>query len=145
MVYHAKSTDELLSVAEAVIGQVEEGYRVILLYGEMGAGKTTFAKALCQQLGVMEPVSSPTFSLIQEYRSPGHGVIYHMDFYRLEKDTDLQQIGLAEYLDSGNICLIEWPGLAMTYFSMPHLQIEIIPGQDNIRILRVTKHDAVDT
>ncbi|MEO5906363.1 MAG: tRNA (adenosine(37)-N6)-threonylcarbamoyltransferase complex ATPase subunit type 1 TsaE, partial [Saprospiraceae bacterium] len=136
--------DGLAVVVEALTSLVEKDYRIILLEGELGAGKTTLVKALCQEWGVMNPVSSPTFSLVQEYESPGQGTIYHMDFYRLDKIQDLEQIGLDEYLDSGNICLIEWPELGMPYFTMPHVRVVITPEKDNIRNLRITTNDAVD-
>ena len=109
MLMTARSLDDLNLVAEAVLQHFDAGYRLLLLRGEMGAGKTTFVKALCQLAGVMDPVTSPTFSLVQEYRSPSYGPIYHMDFYRLASPRELSNIGLEEYLDSGNICLIEWP------------------------------------
>ena len=92
----------------------------------------------------MEPVSSPTFSLIQEYLSPGLGKIYHMDLYRLEKQRDLEQIGFEEHLDSANLCFIEWPELANAYFTMPHLMVEIKSENNNIRNFRITTYDAVD-
>ena len=95
-------------------------------------------------LGVMDPVSSPTFSLVQEYYSPSRGTIYHMDLYRLEKEEDLQQIGFSEYLDSGNICLIEWPGLGNAYYIMPHVEVDISVESGNIRNFKITTHDAVD-
>ena len=113
MLIKAHSLDELDAVAEALISCFDAGYRVVLINGELGSGKTTMVKALCQFLGVMDPVSSPTFSLIQEYDSPSVGVICHMDLYRLKSPEELEQIGFSEYLESGNVCLIEWPALGI--------------------------------
>jgi|TARA_B110000240_G_scaffold197030_1_gene250923 tRNA threonylcarbamoyladenosine biosynthesis protein TsaE len=83
--------------------------RIYAFVGKMGAGKTTFIKALCCSLGVEEEVSSPTFSLVNEYRGSVEKTIFHFDFYRIETETEAYDIGLEEYLDSGNYCFIEWP------------------------------------
>ena len=83
--------------------------RIYAFVGKMGAGKTTFIKALCCSLGVEEQVSSPTFSLVNEYRGSVEKTIFHFDFYRIETETEAYDIGLEEYLDSGNYCFIEWP------------------------------------
>lgn len=145
MLIKARSLDELNLVAEALIELFEKEYRVVLLRGEMGAGKTTLVKVLCQLMGVMEPVTSPTFSLVQEYRSPSYGQLYHMDFYRLHSADDLTQIGLEEYLDSGNICLIEWPDIAKSYFDIPYIDVEVSVDPNNIRNFKLIVHDEVDT
>lgn len=137
--------DELNLVAEALIDLFEKDFRIVLLKGEMGAGKTTLVKALCQQMGVMEPVTSPTFSLVQEYRSPSYGQIYHMDFYRLRNVDELIQIGVEEYLDSGSICLIEWPDIAKSYFNIPYIDVEVSVDPNNIRNFKLIIHDQVDT
>ena len=81
----------------------------VALYGEMGAGKTTFTKALCRVLGVVDGVNSPTFTLINEYRTENDDTIYHFDFYRIEKLEEAFDIGFEEFIYSGNLCLIEWP------------------------------------
>src|SRR6478735_9033417 len=82
---------------------------VVIFEGEMGAGKTTFIKAICRELGVTEAVSSPTFSLVNEYEGRDGKRIYHFDFYRLNEEREALDIGIYDYLDSGNLCLIEWP------------------------------------
>jgi tRNA threonylcarbamoyladenosine biosynthesis protein TsaE len=84
---------------------------VVLLTGEMGAGKTTLMKALCKKLGAKDEVSSPTFSLVNEYKTAS-GKIYHFDLYRLKKASELPDMGFEEYLDSGQWCFIEWPQIA---------------------------------
>lgn len=83
--------------------------RIFAFHGELGAGKTTFIKALCQQLGVEEVMSSPSFSIINEYRSIGGEVIYHFDLYRLKSIEEALDIGMEEYLYSDNHCFVEWP------------------------------------
>lgn len=82
--------------------------KIFLFYGNMGAGKTTFIKALCEQLGVKEPVTSPTFSIVNEYAGNADKV-YHFDFYRLKNQDEALDMGYEEYFYSGNYCLIEWP------------------------------------
>jgi len=139
-----RSIDGLEEVVDILTHHIGEGYKVILLSGDLGSGKTTLSKALCHRLGVAESVSSPTFSLVNEYQSSLAGIIYHMDLYRLEKPEDLVQIGFEEYLDSGQLCLIEWPELAETYFYMPYVRVDIRVEPDNIRIFNITTHDAVD-
>jgi tRNA threonylcarbamoyladenosine biosynthesis protein TsaE len=81
----------------------------VLFEGEMGAGKTTFIKAVCRELGVSETVSSPTFSIVNEYRTGAGQRIYHFDFYRINDEQEALNLGFYDYLDSGNLCLIEWP------------------------------------
>jgi tRNA threonylcarbamoyladenosine biosynthesis protein TsaE len=144
MVIRIDSPEELDEVAEALMRLFDKGYSVVLLNGELGSGKTTLVKAMCQSLGVMEPVSSPTFSLVQEYISPSRGVIFHMDLYRLSLPQDLEQIGFSEYLDSGNLCFVEWPDLGNSYYSMPHVGVDIGVESGNIRNFKITTNDAVD-
>ena len=144
MIFTVRSIEELRDVVSFLIQQFKEGYKIILLSGDLGSGKTTLTKAICDKLDVKEPVSSPTFSLVNEYFSPVLGTIYHMDLYRLEKTDDLVQIGLEEYLDSGQPCLIEWPGIAEPYIRMAHARVNIRVETDNIRIFNITTHDAVD-
>lgn len=99
--------DELLKVAKEVVDTFGED-RVFLFYGGMGAGKTTFIKALCEALEVTDTTSSPTFSIVNEYESPT-GSVYHFDFYRLREEQEAFDMGYEEYLYSGNYCFIEWP------------------------------------
>ncbi len=83
--------------------------KVIAFYGEMGAGKTTFIKALCAALGVKDATSSPTFSIINEYRSSSGEALYHFDFYRIKDTAEAFDMGYEDYFYSGRLCLIEWP------------------------------------
>lgn len=97
-----------LSAAASKILDLTDGKRVYLLYGEMGVGKTTLIKELCKQLGVVENVSSPTFSIVNEYHSADHR-IYHFDFYRLKDEEEAYDLGYEEYFYSGAFCFVEWP------------------------------------
>ena len=85
--------------------------QVFAFYGSMGAGKTTFIKAVCEELGVKETVASPTFAIINEYRDKKGDSIYHFDFYRINKLEEAFDFGYEDYFYSGNICFIEWPEL----------------------------------
>lgn len=83
--------------------------RLFAFFGEMGAGKTTFIKAICKTLGVTENISSPTFALVNEYADKNGNPVYHFDFYRIENEQEAIDIGVREYFSSGHYCFIEWP------------------------------------
>jgi tRNA threonylcarbamoyladenosine biosynthesis protein TsaE len=104
--------------------------RVFLLNGNLGAGKTTIIQSFCKQLGILNTVSSPTFSIVNEYQL-GDNKVYHMDLYRLNSIKEIYEIGLEEYLDSGLYCFIEWPDIAQNLYTMSHLKIdiELLPNQ----------------
>lgn len=116
----------LPSIAEKLLTAFP-GQKVFAIEGEMGAGKTTFIQALCEFLGSPDRVSSPTFALVNHYRSP-QGDIYHFDTYRLGKVQELEDIGFTEYIDSGHYCFIEWPGLALPLIDLPFVAVEIERG-----------------
>ena len=101
------SLDEIQSVAQKIIA--ENPQKVILFHGQMGAGKTTFIKALAKELGVTDATSSPTFSLVNEYTTIDNQLIYHFDVYRLKSESEALDFGIDDYLYSGNWCFIEWP------------------------------------
>ena len=101
------SLADLPSVAAQVVAEMQ--HPVVLLFGSMGAGKTTLIKALCKVLLVEDEVSSPTYSLVNEYETEAGETIYHFDLYRLNSPEEALDFGVEEYLESGNMCLIEWP------------------------------------
>ena len=101
------SLTELSSTASAILNS-SAGHKIFLFYGDMGAGKTTLIKALCECLGTTEPVTSPTFSIVNEYIGATEK-IYHFDFYRLKNQTEAFDMGYEEYFYSGAYCFIEWP------------------------------------
>jgi len=100
--------DSIADVAEQFLADIA-GSNIIALYGAMGAGKTTLIKAICKALGVEESVTSPTFTIVNEYRTAEDEPIYHFDFYRIEKLSEAFDIGFEEFIESNNLCLIEWP------------------------------------
>lgn len=112
-----------------------EGHRVFAFYGAMGAGKTTFIKALCEELGVRETVASPTFAIINEYRDSEGESIYHFDFYRINKLEEAFDFGYEDYFYSGSICFIEWPELVEEVLPEGTLRISIHENENGVRIL----------
>lgn len=100
-------------------------YKVIVFEGTMGSGKTTLIKNLCKWLGVKELVSSPTFSIVNEYRANNNQTIYHFDFYRLNSLEEALDIGTEEYLHSGALCLIEWPEKVQELLPQAYLNVSI--------------------
>lgn len=105
--YIVKDITELQKVAKSIAPLVKKE-KIILFYGEMGAGKTSLIKALCLELGCQEEVTSPTYSIVNEYIGD-ENTIFHFDLFRLESLEEVLDIGIEEYVDSGEICLIEWP------------------------------------
>ena len=105
---HITSQDDLPDVAEAVIEAL--GRRTVVAFrGEMGAGKTTLIREICDRLGVADTVTSPTFAIINEYKDRGHRPVYHFDFYRINRIEEAFDFGYEEYFYSGDLCLVEWP------------------------------------
>jgi len=100
------SLDQIQEVAEQILASNPK--KIILFNGEMGVGKTTLIKQLCRSLGVESATSSPTFSLVNEYSTSNNQIVYHFDFYRLNKETEALDMGVDDYLYSGNWCFIEW-------------------------------------
>lgn len=137
-----KSTglDDLNALSRRVIEFGKE-YKIWLLMGRMGAGKTTFSKALCAELGVIDVVQSPTFSLVNEYETKEGETIYHFDFYRVTQAEEALNIGVEEYFYSGNLCLIEWPENISELIPEEYLKIEIEVEGDESRMIKLTKHD----
>ena len=101
--------EEIDRVAKQLIDSFT--HSIIAMSGQMGSGKTTLVQAIVSRLGSNEKVSSPTFGLVHEYYIP-NGKLIHMDLYRLEQESELEQLGFEDYINTGNLCLIEWPELA---------------------------------
>jgi tRNA threonylcarbamoyladenosine biosynthesis protein TsaE len=117
------------------------GYKVWLFEGMLGAGKTTLIRAICQILGVEDDVNSPTFSLVNEYRTKEGAKVYHLDLYRLKNYEAAEEIGLFELADSGYFCLIEWASAIRYRPPFPHIQIDIQHQQLTRRKLEVRVYE----
>lgn len=113
--------------------------KIFLFQGEMGAGKTTLIKSLCQQLGMEENVSSPTYSLVNEYALP-KGKIYHFDFFRIKNESEAFDLGFEEYLSSGDYCFIEWPEMIPNLWPINFIEIKIVEEMGGLRKISVQKH-----
>ncbi|APA00516.1 tRNA (adenosine(37)-N6)-threonylcarbamoyltransferase complex ATPase subunit type 1 TsaE [Flavobacterium commune] len=129
------SLDEISNVAELIVAA--QPNKIILFNGEMGAGKTTFIKQLCKTLGVAEATSSPTFSLVNEYQTTDNQIVYHFDFYRLKKETEALDMGVDDYLYSGNWCFIEWAENIASLIPETHSTITIEVLSDGKRLLKL--------
>ena len=113
---------------------------IVCFNGDLGAGKTTFIRQLCLEWGVMDNISSPTFSIINQYKSTLKGSVFHFDFYRMEDAKEAMDIGVEEYLDSGQICLIEWGEKIESLLPQENIHIvEISLAADNKRVLELKK------
>lgn len=128
---------ELGHVAREIIDFAGE-QTLWLFEGQMGAGKTTLIRQICEELRVVDNVSSPTFSLVNEYQSETGETLYHFDFYRINKEQEALDIGVEEYFDSGDICLIEWPSKIASLLPETVLQITIHPGEGEQRTFHLT-------
>ena len=118
------SIDELDATAEKIIDAIG-GHNVIAFYGRMGVGKTTLIKTMCKKLGVVDRVSSPTFSIVNEYLTSENKIIYHFDFYRIKSEEEAMDLGYENYFYSGDLCLIEWSEKIPNLLSLPHAKILI--------------------
>ena len=108
--------------------------KVFAFYGSMGAGKTTFVKAVCEELGVEDVITSPTFAIINEYGGRD-GVIYHFDFYRIKKLEEVYDMGYEDYFYSGALCFIEWPELIEDLLPEDAVKVSIIEKEDGSRAI----------
>lgn len=121
------------------------GSTLIAVYGRMGSGKTTFIKAVCHEMGVIDTVTSPTFTLVNEYRRRGSGPVYHFDFYRIKKITEVLDFGIEEYFDSGETCFMEWPELIEPLLPPGTLRIAITVEPDGTRVIETVAGPPEDT
>lgn len=112
------------------------GNTVFAFYGKMGAGKTTFIKAVCEELGVEDVITSPTFAIVNEYHCTGSGqIVYHFDFYRIKKLEEVYDMGYEDYFYSGCLCLMEWPELIEELLPEDAVKVTIAEQEDGSRIV----------
>lgn len=125
---------EIDQAAEWLLDQIGN-HKIIALNAVMGAGKTTLVKAIMKSLGTKDNISSPTYAIVNEYHTENskYNIVYHMDLYRLQNIEELESLPIEDYLDSGHLCIIEWPQLAEPFFNKDVLQISIEQMNDGSR------------
>lgn len=130
------SLDEVDDAAKKILNHCK--YKSILFYGDMGAGKTTLIQAIVRNLGSLDKVSSPTFSIVNEYIDQNQNPIYHFDFYRINNENELNQLGLEEYFSEDHWLLIEWPEKINNNLPFPTHIANIDPTNNDKRVLTVS-------
>ncbi len=128
-IYTCQSPDELQPIAARLIEYYKDK-RIFAFHGEMGAGKTTFIKTICNYLEVSDTVSSPTFAIVNEYFTKNTGSIFHFDLYRLKSWIEMLEIGYEDYFYSGNYCLLEWPEKIVNLLPEETVHVTILVSED---------------
>ena len=126
---------ELPTVAKLVLDNSSS--RILLFYGAMGSGKTTLIKELANQLGVKDVTSSPTFSLVNEYHTQEGELLFHFDFYRIEKEEEAYDMGIEEYFDRNAWCFVEWPENVENLLPLESVVIQLTINPDNSRNIQI--------
>jgi tRNA threonylcarbamoyladenosine biosynthesis protein TsaE len=127
-----KHKSDLLSVAGKILEYSDEK-RIIAFYGSLGAGKTTLIKVLCKLLGTTDMVDSPSFTIVNEYLSSAGNPLYHIDLYRIIKPEEVYDLGIEEYLSSGEYCFIEWPDIIEEMLPQDSVKVRITAEKDEER------------
>ena len=131
-----KSLSDLNIVADKFLRLMRDK-KVFAFFGPMAVGKTTFIKALCNELGVVEIVTSPTFALVNEYQTGEGEVIYHFDFYRIKKIEEVYDFGYEDYFFSGNYCFIEWPDKVAEILPENVVFVQMVENEDESRTINI--------
>ncbi|MFA6361005.1 MAG: tRNA (adenosine(37)-N6)-threonylcarbamoyltransferase complex ATPase subunit type 1 TsaE [Dysgonamonadaceae bacterium] len=136
MDFVVKDLSDLDTVAQKFIEKMDDK-NVYAFYGEMGVGKTTFIKAICEALGVKETITSPTFAIVNEYKNEDGKPIFHFDFYRIKNLEEVFDFGYEDYFYSENLCFIEWPELVETLLPDDVVKIQITVGDNEERLISI--------
>lgn len=129
------SLEQINEAARQFVDEMGDN-KLFAFYGKMGAGKTTFIKAVCEQLGVTDVINSPTFAIVNEYLD-GEGMpIYHFDFYRIKRPAEVMDIGFEDYVGSDCVCFMEWPELIGEYLPEETVKVYIEEMEDGSRIVK---------
>lgn len=131
-----KSIDKIDEAAREFIEGMGDN-TIFAFYGKMGAGKTTFIKAICEALGVQDVINSPTFAIVNEYMAGNGESIYHFDFYRIKKEQEVLDIGYEDYIYSDCLCFMEWPELIEDLLPEDAVKVTIEEQEDGSRIIRM--------
>ncbi|MDY6122814.1 MAG: tRNA (adenosine(37)-N6)-threonylcarbamoyltransferase complex ATPase subunit type 1 TsaE [Porphyromonas sp.] len=135
--YTIRSIEDLPQVARDFISNMGDR-KIFAFYAPMGTGKTTFIKALCEEMGVQDVINSPTFSIINEYlTTPDMQTIYHFDCYRLEGVSDALNLGVEDYFESGAVCFVEWPEVLEPILPDDVVKVNIKEEADGARVLQL--------
>lgn len=138
-----RTKDELPAIAGEILGHlVASGTRVVTLTGDLGAGKTALVSEFCHLLGSVDAVSSPTFAIINEYLTEEESLIYHIDLYRMKDLTEALNVGIEDYLYSGQWCFIEWPGIVESIIHPPYAAVSIETEGESSRRFRILIHSS---
>ena len=132
-----KDKRHLISAARKFLKHFGEN-RIFAFYGSMGAGKTTIIKAICEVLGAIDIVSSPTFTLVNEYKTSAGKVLYHLDFYRIKKQEEAFDFGIEDYLAGDNYCFMEWPELVEELLPPETVRVKISVDKYEQRLLSIS-------
>lgn len=130
-----QSLDEIGKAAQEFVTAMGDK-TVFAFYGKMGAGKTTFIKAVCEELGVEDVINSPTFAIVNEYVDGKGSLIYHFDFYRIKNMQEVLDIGYEDYVYSGNVCFMEWPELIENLLPDDAVKVTIEEEMDGGRLVK---------
>jgi tRNA threonylcarbamoyladenosine biosynthesis protein TsaE len=140
LVFRSVALPDLKAIAERVVKELGE-FKIWLFYGEMGSGKTSLIKEICREAGVEDGMSSPTFSIVNEYETTSHGQAFHFDFYRIKSETEAYDIGTDEYLYSGAPCFIEWPEKIPSLIPPKFAAVDLKVENDTKRTIVISFHD----
>jgi tRNA threonylcarbamoyladenosine biosynthesis protein TsaE len=139
-IFFESSLEDLETVAESLL-KLAGSLKVWIFFGEMGSGKTTLIKSLCRRLGVSDTMSSPTFSIVNEYMASNNTTIFHFDFYRIKNEEEAYDIGTDEYFYSGNFCFVEWPEKIPSLIPDSYVKVSITSENETRRTIAVAVHD----
>ena len=128
------SLSEISNAAKQFVAAMGDN-TIFAFYGHMGAGKTTFIKAICEELGVKDVITSPTFAIVNEYTDGQGEPVYHFDFYRIKKQEEVYDIGFEDYVESGSLCLMEWPELIEEILPEDTIKVTITEQPDGSRLV----------
>lgn len=129
------SLNEIPEVAKKIIATVSA--KTLIFYGDMGAGKTTLVKEICHQLGVLDNISSPTFSLVNEYITSNNEAVFHFDFYRISDEEEALDMGIEDYFYNEDWCLIEWPQNIKNLLPLEAIEIHLSVLEDGKRNIQI--------
>ena len=133
------SLPEISEIAKEIIQHAK--HKVLLFYGNMGVGKTTLIKEIVKELGVLDRVSSPTFSLVNEYHTQNDEKVFHFDFYRIEEEEEALDMGVEEYFYSNSWCLVEWPNKVENLLPLKSVTITITANENQLRTVQLINNE----